>query len=175
MPAGSSSIAATMTAGILGALVSVAAGSFLRDHAGGSEPLMAIFPILMLVSVRWGIVAGLITLAIGTVGAWYVYIGEPFSFEISSSQAASLAVAAVIGGLILTMCAALTGVIAQLREANAASSNLTDMLTARSTELSRLNDELARALEEQARSREAIDFSETQFRVSFEYAAVGKV
>jgi PAS domain S-box-containing protein len=155
-------------AGLGGALASVAVGGLLRDSAGGGEPLMAIFPILIVVAVRWGLFPGIVMLAFGMLGAWYVYIGQPFSFEVAPEQAGSLLIAAVSGGLILGICKLLDHNITNLRTAHAAEATLTAQLRTRSSELEQ-------ALQEQERSRQAIEFSESQFRVSFEHAAVGKL
>ncbi len=155
-------------AGMSGALASVVAGGLLRGGAGGGEPLMAIFPILIAVAVRWGVRPGIVTLVFGTLGAWYVYVGQPFSFEVSRGQAGALLIAAVSGVLILLVCKLLDHTITELRTANAAEFLLTAQLRARSSELER-------ALQEQELSRQAIEFSESQFRVSFEHAAVGKL
>jgi PAS domain S-box-containing protein len=164
-----------LIAGAGGALLSFAAGGLLRDDAGGSAPLMALFPILMLVAMRWGIAAGSVTLALGVVSIWYVYVGPPFSFVTTAAQAAPLLIAGVIGALILVMCRTLDRTIRDLRATHAQASGLAQALTERSTELARLNGELERALLDQAQARQAIEFGESQFQVSFEYAAVGKV
>ncbi len=108
---------------------------------------MAIFPILILVAVRWGMRSGIITLVLGTLGAWYVYVGKPFSFQVTLGQGGALLIAAISGGLILGICKLLNQTVTGLRS----------------------------ALGEQERSRQAIEFSERQFRVSFEHAAVGKL
>lgn len=155
-------------AGILGALASLIAGRLLRDDAGGAEPLMAIFPVLTLVAVRWGARAGMVMLTLGVVGAWYVYVGRPLSFEVTSQQAGSLSIASVSGGLILLICNLLSRSIAGLRAADAASTDLAKKLAERTLDLEQ-------ALEDQAGAWREIEFSERQFRVSFEHAAVGKL
>lgn len=132
--------------GIAAAGLAVALGIFLTDHTGGGEPLMAVFPILLVVCVRWGSVAGAVTLVLGVIGAWYVYLGQPYSLVITGNEARSLLIASVVGVLIIAVCSSLRANNIRLRQATTA------------------QEAMAAGLAQ----------SEAQFRASFENAAVGK-
>ncbi|WP_233206742.1 sensor histidine kinase [Caulobacter sp. FWC2] len=98
------SLAAKVVGGALAAGLSVALGALLRAHAGGGEPLMAVFPILLVTCLRLGPVAGWLCLVGGLLGAWYVYLGQPFSFVINGQETRALVTAAIVGGLIIGVC-----------------------------------------------------------------------
>lgn len=132
--------------GVLAAGVAILFGAVLRQPSGGAEPLMAVFPILLVTSLRWGTTAGVVVLIGGAVGLWYAYVGEPFSFAGSAKHAATLLTALVVGGLILGVTSLVRSGDRKLQATNAA-----------------LNDAMA-----------ALALSEAQFRTSFEKAAVGK-
>ncbi len=155
-------------AGVVGAAVSLFAGGLLSDNVGGGEPLIALFPTLTVVSVRWGSRAGFVTLTLGVLGISYLYTGQPFFFGITFREGASLVTAAVGGGLILAICSRLHRVIKRLHATNEA-------LTVSAAELDLQSRRLRVALNEQAHARSALEMSDQQFRVSFENAAVGKV
>ena len=140
----------------------------MRDDVGGSEPLIALFPTLMLISVRWGSRAGFVTLTLGIIGIWHLYIGQPFFIGITVHEAVLLVTAAGSGGLILAICSRLHSVIKRLHTVNEA-------LTVSAANLDSQSRRLRLALNEHARARQALEISEQQFRVSFENAAVGKV
>ena len=161
--------------GLLGAAVAVALGSALYSHAGGGEPLMAVFPILLITCLRAGALAGGITLAGGLVGAWYIYLGEPFSFIVRSAEARAVVTALAVGLLIIMVCALLRASQAGLRVANAASLSLATGLAERTAQLDEMNATLTRSLQDRNAARDAVALSEAQFRASFEAAAVGKV
>ncbi len=155
-------------AGVLGAVVSLFVGAQLRDGVGGGEPLIALFPTLVVISVRWGSRSGFVTLTLGIIGIWYLHIGQPFSFGITFREGASLVTAAGSGCLILAICNRLHRVIKRLHAVNEA-------LTISAAELDLQSRRLRVALNEQAHARRALEMNEQQFRVSFENAAVGKV
>jgi PAS domain S-box-containing protein len=99
-----SNIATALPGGVLAAGLSVALGSLLQAHVGGGEPLMAIFPILLVTCLRLGAAAGWLCLVGGLLGAWYVYLGQQFSFVINAQEARALITAAIVGGLIIGVC-----------------------------------------------------------------------
>lgn len=146
MGAAPRSLLMNIVIGAAAAALAVALGLFLTNHTGGGEPLMAVFPILLMVCVRWGGVAGAVTLGLGVAGAWYVYLGQPFSFVISGNDARSLVIAFIAGILIIAVCSSLRASNARLRQAIAA------------------REAMATGLAQSA----------AQFRASFENAAVGK-
>lgn len=153
IPGPVTSRAEALAAGTLAAALAVVLGFLLKSHTGGGEPLMAVFPILLVSSLRWGDLAGAVTLIGGVVGAWYVYLGDQFSFVISPEEVRSLITAFSAGVLILAVCA---------------------LLRSRSIQLVSANQSLSHAIAESARVQEALALSEAQFRTSFERAAVGK-
>ena len=161
--------------GVLAAGLAVGLGSLLKARVGGGEPLMAVFPILLVTCLRLGAVAGWICLTGGLLGAWYVYLGEQFSFVVNAYEARSLITALVVGVLIIGVCLLLRSSNRRLRATNAASRELTESLEQRTVQLGDLNASLSRALEDRIDAEEALVLSEAQFRASFEGAAVGKV
>ena len=160
--------------GIFAALLSVTLGSLLTAHSGGGEPLMAVFPILMVTCLRLGAIAGCVCLAGGVVGAWYVYLGERFSFAITPEEARALVTALIVGILIIGVCILLRSSNQRLLAADAASRRLAEGLEERTRQLDALNTSLSRVLEERILAEDAVVLSEAQFRASFENAAVGK-
>ncbi|WP_293677643.1 histidine kinase dimerization/phosphoacceptor domain -containing protein [uncultured Phenylobacterium sp.] len=143
-----------MLIGLLAAALAVALGSLLKRQTGGGEPLMAVFPIVLITCLRWGNLAGWMALIGGAGGAWYVYLGEQFSFVVSAAEARSVVTALGVGILILAVCARLRASHARVQAAN---------------------QSLSEALAEGERAHAALVLSEAQFRTSFERAAVGKV
>jgi len=99
-----SSVAFTLAGGVLAAGLSIALGALLQAHVGGGEPLMAVFPILLVTCLLLGPFAGWLCLVGGLLGAWYVYLGQQFSFAIDAQEARSLITAAIVGGLIIGVC-----------------------------------------------------------------------
>ncbi|WP_454718979.1 sensor histidine kinase [Caulobacter segnis] len=99
-----SRVAMTLLGGALAAGLSVAMGSLLKARVGGGEPLMAIFPILLVTCLRLGAAAGWLCLVGGLLGAWYAYLGQQFSFVIDGQEARSLVTAAIVGALIIGVC-----------------------------------------------------------------------
>ncbi len=160
--------------GAMATIAAVALGSLLKAHSGGGEPLMAVFPLLMVVALRWGVLAGWVTLFGGVAGAWYVYLGQPFSFSVQPDEARSLVIALVVGALIIGVCSSLRASNARSRLANAASHTLADGLAERTEQLGDLNISLSQALEERTHALAARALSDEQFRASFEGAAIGK-
>jgi hypothetical protein len=79
-------------------------GSLLKARVGGGEPLMVIFPILLVTCLRVGAAAGWLCLVGGLLGAWYAYLGQQFSFVINGQEARSLVTAAIVGALIIGVC-----------------------------------------------------------------------
>jgi PAS domain S-box-containing protein len=136
---------------------------------------MAVFPILLVTCLRLGVVAGWICLIGGLLGAWYVYLGERFSFVVNGQEARSLVTALIVGVLIIGVCLLLRSSNIRLQATNAASLQLAKDLEARTVELGDLNAALSRALGDHTSAEEALLLSEAQFRASFEEAAVGKV
>lgn len=161
--------------GALGAGLAVCLGSLLKAHSGGGEPLIAIFPILLVTGLRLGAVAGWICLIGGLCGAWYVYLGDQFSFVVNAHEARALVTALIVGVLIIGVCFLLRSSNMRLRAASAASQALAEGLQERTAQLDELNASLSRALEDRANAEEALVLSEAQFRASFEEAAVGKL
>jgi len=165
---------AALVSGVLAAALAVALGSLLKAHTGGGEPLMAVFPILMVVCLRWGVLAGWLTLIGGVTGAWYVYLGQQFSFAILPDEARALVTAFAVGSLIIGLCALLKVGAAKLQAVTAASQSLAEGLAEQTQALGDLNTSLSRALAERTQAQSALALSEEQFRASFENAAVGK-
>jgi PAS domain S-box-containing protein len=170
-----SALLPSLCAGAGGAALSVACGAFLKSQVGGGEPLMAVFPILMIVCLRWGALASWISLVGGMVGAWYVYLGQAFSFVVSPNEVRALITAMLIGALIIGVCVLLRASVATLRLSNSETALLADGLAKRTEELDHLNANLRQALIEREQAQGAVALSEVQFRASFERAAVGKV
>jgi PAS domain S-box-containing protein len=98
------SVVATCLGGALAAGLSIALGSILRTRVGGGEPLMAVFPILLITCLRLGAIAGWLCLIGGLLGTWYVYLGRQFSFVVNTQEVRSLIMTAVVGGLIIGVC-----------------------------------------------------------------------
>jgi len=98
------SLAAKVAGGVLAAGLSVALGALLKADIGGGEPLMAVFPILLITCLRLGGLAGWICLTGGLLGGWYVYLGHQFSFVIDAQEIRALVTAAIVGGLIIGVC-----------------------------------------------------------------------
>ncbi|TAJ68574.1 MAG: PAS domain S-box protein [Phenylobacterium sp.] len=167
--------AVALAAGAAGAASSIALGLLLKAQTGGGEPLMAVFPILLVVCLGWGAIAGWVSLIAGVVGAWYFYLGRQFSFVVGEEDVRALAVALVVGVLIIGVCLLLRSCIVSLQASNAASLLLATGLADRGRELDNLNAELTLALSDKSSAVEALSLTEAQFRTSFEAAAVGKV
>ena len=108
-----------ISAGVAGATLSVALGAWLRAHRGGGEPLMAVFLLVLLVCLRWGGLAGALNLLGGVIGAWYVHVGQQFSFNVNSGEAPSLLMAIVIGALVVAACMLLRSNIGALQTSDA--------------------------------------------------------
>jgi len=161
--------------GALAAALSISLGSLLTAQAGGAEPLMAVFPILLVTCLRLGATAGWVCLLGGLIGAWYVYLGRQFSFVINAQEARALIVAFAVGLLMMGVCFLLRSSQARVQASDAASRTLAEDLAKRGEELIGLNASLTMALEERIRIEDALTLSEAQFRASFENAAVGKV
>jgi PAS domain S-box-containing protein len=170
-----SSIATALLGGTLAAGLSIALGSLLKAHAGGGEPLMAVFPILLVTCLRLGAVAGWVCLVGGLLGAWYVYLGQQLSFAVDAEEVRSLITAAIVGGLIIGVCILRRSGNLKIQESDAASRKLAQGLEERTVQLGDLNASLSQALERHAQVEDALILSEAQFRASFENAAVGKV
>jgi len=98
------SLSGTLLGGALAAGLSVGLGALLQSHVGGGEPLMAIFPILLVTCLRLGPGAGWLCLGGGVLGAWYIYLGQQFSFVIDGREARALVTATIVGGLIIGVC-----------------------------------------------------------------------
>ena len=169
------SLTPQLLGGVLAAGLAVGLGSLLKARVGGGEPLMAVFPILLVTCLRLGAVAGWICLIGGLLGAWYVYLGEQFSFVVNAYEARSLITALVVGVLIIGVCLLLRSSNMRLRAINAASRQLAESLEQRTVQLGDLNTSLSRALDDRIHAEDALVLSEAQFRASFEGAAVGKV
>ncbi len=164
-----------VSGGAVAAALSIGLGSLLTARVGGAEPLMAVFPILLVTCLRLGATAGWICLLGGLAGAWYVYLGQQFSFVINAQEARALIVAFAVGLLMIGVCLLLRSSHARAQASDAASRTLADDLAKRGEELVGLNASLTRALEERIQAEDALTLSEAQFRASFENAAVGKV
>lgn len=172
---GPRSKAVAVAAGAGASVVSIALGLLLKAQAGGGEPLMAVFPILLVTCLGWGAIAGWINLIGGVAGAWYFYVGRQFSFDVGPQDVRALAMAFVVGVLIIGVCALLRSCIVSLQGSNVAALLLASGLVDRGRDLDRLNGELTRALSDRTGALDALSLSEAQFRTSFEAAAVGKV
>jgi PAS domain S-box-containing protein len=170
-----SSVAPALLGGAIAAGLSIGLGSLLNAHAGGGEPLMAVFPILLVTCLRLGAVAGWVCLIGGLLGAWYVYLGQQLSFAVNAQEVRSLITAAIVGALIIGVCILRRSGSIRIRESDAASRKLAQGLEERTVQLSDLNASLSQALEKHAQVEDALTLSEAQFRASFENAAVGKV
>jgi PAS domain S-box-containing protein len=150
-----------VAAGISGAAASIAVGYFIQVQPGGTAPVIALFPILMLTAVLAGPLAGWIGLIGGFAGDWYLYIGHPYTFALLPRQAPILTAEVVVAAFVLALCVALRRYIAAL-------GSTTD-------QLARANAQMKDTLAERVEAQGALARSEAQYRASFEYASVGKV
>lgn len=167
--------AGAVVAGLGASAISIAMGLLLKGETGGGEPLMAVFPLLLVTCLGWGATAGWTNLIGGLAGAWYFYVGRQFSFVVGPQDVWALAMAFVVGVLIIGVCLLLRASIVSLQASSMASLLLASGLANRSRELDRLNDQLTQALSDKTSALDALSLTETQFRTSFEAAAVGKV
>ena len=147
--------------GLSGAAASLVIGYFLKAEAGGTEPLLAIFPVVMLITLISGQLAGWTALAGGLLGAWYVFVGHAFSFVLLPLEERAVFAAALIGVFVLGLCSVVRGSITAL---GSVSDELTDA-----------NSHLTQAMEELRTVQTTLLRSEEEFRVSFEAATVGKL
>jgi PAS domain S-box-containing protein len=155
-----SKVSLAVAAGMSGVAASIATGYFLQVQPGGTAPVIAVFPIVMLTAVLGGPLAGWIGLIGGFVGDWYLYIGHPYTFALLPRQAPVLTAEVVVATFVLGLCVV-------LRRSIAALGATTDQLVLSNR---RMKDALTKSSEAQ----EALVRSEAQYRASFEYASVGK-
>ncbi len=147
--------------GLFGATTSLVLGYFLRAEPGGTEPLFAVFPVVMLVTFFGGPLAGWTTLAGGLAGAWYIFVGHQFSFVLLPLQERAVFAAALVAVFML-------GVSSAVRSSLIALGAVTDKLTDANCHLNAAMLELKLAQTTLARSEE-------EFRISFEASTVGKL
>ncbi|MGA2043594.1 MAG: ATP-binding protein [Roseiarcus sp.] len=149
-----------VAAGLAGASAAIAAGWFLIVQPGGTAPMIAVYPVVMSVTLLIGPLAGWISLIGGFTGDWYFFVGHQNTFVPLPHQAASLIAIALAVTFAQTLCVVLRGSIRAL-------GLVTDRLGLANA---RMNDALTQRTEAQA----ALERSEAQYRASFEYASVGK-
>lgn len=99
-----------------------AAGSLLLRYAlvpvlGDSEPFVPLFPLILVATLLGGAWAGGACLVGGLFGAWYLFMGLPYSFKPAPYELGNLISAFLAGAVILVLCLALRRLLAQ---ANAA-------------------------------------------------------
>ncbi|MGD0719467.1 MAG: PAS domain S-box protein [Roseiarcus sp.] len=149
-----------VAAGLAGASAAIAAGWFLIVLPGGTAPMIAVYPVVMSVTLLIGPLAGWIALIGGFAGDWYFFVGHQNTFVLLPHQAPSLIAIAVA----VTFAQVLSVV---LRQSIHALGLVTDRLGLANA---RMKDALTQRTEAQA----ALERSEAQYRASFEYASVGK-
>ena len=147
--------------GLSGAAGALVLGHFLKAEAGGTEPLFAIFPLVMLVTLISGPLAGGTTLAGGLLGVWYVFVGRAFSFALLPLEERAVFAAALIGVFVVGLCSLVRGSIGALGA-------VTEQLTT-------ANGHLTEAMLELKMVQKTLVRSEEEFRVSFEASTVGKL
>jgi two-component sensor histidine kinase len=95
-----------------------AAGSLLFRYAlvpvlGDSEPFVPLFPLLLFATLIGGAWAGGACLIGGLIGAWYLFMGPPDSFELAPHELGGLISALLGGGVMVVLCVALRRLIAE--------------------------------------------------------------
>jgi two-component sensor histidine kinase len=82
---------------------------------GDAEPFLPLFPLVVITALAGGGWAGGACLVAGLVGAWYLFMGRPYSFELAPHEFAGLVGAFLAGGVILILCLELRRLLADAR------------------------------------------------------------
>jgi two-component sensor histidine kinase len=80
---------------------------------GVDEPFLPLFPLILLSTLAGGAWAGAACLVVGVLGAWYLFMGRPFSFVLAPHELGGLVGALLAGLIILLMCQALVRLLAR--------------------------------------------------------------
>ena len=80
---------------------------------GVDEPLLPLFPLVVLSTLTGGAWAGAACLVVGVLGAWYLFLGPPLSFVLGPHEFGGLVGALFAGLIILLMCLALVRLLAR--------------------------------------------------------------
>jgi two-component sensor histidine kinase len=103
--------------GLAGAACSLLLRSVLTPALGESEPFLPLFPLILLSTLLGGAWAGGACLIAGLVGAWYLFMGQPYSFRFAPYELGGLIGALVAGGVIVALCLELRRLLARARTA----------------------------------------------------------
>lgn len=109
--------AARVLFGVAAAGLSLLLRYALIPALGEEEPLLPLFPLILLATLMGGAWAGGVCLAIGLLGAWYLFMGRPYSFELAPHELDGLIGALIAGGAIMSLCIALRRLVADARTA----------------------------------------------------------
>jgi PAS domain S-box-containing protein len=74
-------------------------------------PFITFYPAIIVATFLGGVPAGLLTLLLGAVAGWYVFLPPAFGFVFNSSQIASVLVFLLLGGLNLVVVAVLNAAL----------------------------------------------------------------
>lgn len=105
--------------GVLAGVISLWLRFALLPELGLNEPFLPLFPLILFSAVIGGIWAGVVCLAIGVIGGWYLFLGPPHSFVLAPYELGGLIGTSVAGLIILLMCGALIRLVAQANAAAA--------------------------------------------------------
>jgi len=103
--------------GLLAAACSLLARLALVPVLGDEEPLLPLFPLILISALAGGAWSGGACLIAGLIGAWYLFMGRPYSFELAPHEFAGLVGALIAGAVVIALCVALRRLIAEARTA----------------------------------------------------------
>jgi two-component sensor histidine kinase len=104
--------------------LAAAAGSLLLRYAlvpvlGDNEPFVPLFPLILFATLFGGVWAGGACLIAGLIGAWYLFMGRPDTFELAPHELGGLVSALLAGGVMVALCVVLRQLIAETTAAAA--------------------------------------------------------